>query len=139
MANHNNIKNTLRSRVLDITKQVLACPTAPFREEIVQAHIKTFCKDRGIACKQDEIGNLIVTYGSEYQDSTLAFAAHMDHPGFIAAENSTGNKLHAMFYGGVEEAYFNRSKVRFYTDKGQVHGKVTKTEFDLKKRIKNRC
>ena len=131
-----NNKSTLKKRVLDTTKEVLGQPTAPFREGFVQSYIKRFCAKRGIECKQDGVGNLIVTYGGEYEDSRLAFAAHMDHPGFIAAEDSKGKKLQALFYGGVEESYFKGSRVRFFGENGEVCGKVTKTEFDLKKRIK---
>lgn len=129
-------KSTLKNRLLKFTKEIQNCPTAPYREEPVRKYIKQFCDDRKIECKQDSMGNLIVTYGKQYENHPLAFAAHMDHPGFIAEQDSKGKTLTALFYGGVEEKYFKGSNVLFFTSAGQVKATVKKTQFDLKKRSK---
>ncbi len=129
-------KTTLKDRLLKITKEVQNCPTAPYREEPVREYIKRFCDDRKIDYRQDDMGNIIVTYGKQYDNEVLAFAAHMDHPGFIAEQDSAGKKVTALFYGGVEEKYFKGSKVRFFTANGEVRATVRKTRFDQKKRTK---
>ena len=117
-------------RLLEIVRAVLACPTAPFREHHVRAHIERFCAARGIAVKTDAMGNLIVTYGRRYADSGLAFCAHMDHPGFIVCDDARGKTARAVFYGGIEERYFKEAKVRIFTDAGPVRGRVLSVKPD---------
>lgn len=81
-----------------------------------------------MAVRQDEVGNVIATYGRQHKNMLLAFSAHMDHPGFIAEGDSKRGRLRAVFYGGVEATYFAGAKVRFFTDEGAVKGTVTLAE-----------
>ena len=123
-------------RFLEIAHAVLVCPTAPFREQYVRAHIERFCADRGIAAKTDEMGNLIAVYGRGFPDSNLAFCAHMDHPGFIIAADARGKSARAVFYGGVEERYFKDARVRIFTGAGPVRGRVLSVKADKPMRRK---
>ena len=126
----------LQKKILEIAEAVLNCPTAPYREQILRKYIKAFCKERAIAVRQDEMGNLITTYGTQYGKEVLAFEAHMDHPGFIVEEDSKNKKASAVFYGGVEKDYFKNAKVRVFSDRRQVSGQIIKIKFERKKFIK---
>ncbi|AQT69723.1 Putative aminopeptidase YsdC [Anaerohalosphaera lusitana] len=129
-------KTPLQQRILKIGKELLDRPTAPFREWEVRSHIRQFCRDRDIDVREDGMGNLIATYGSEYKNDEIAFAAHMDHPGFIVETDSRGGKCRALFYGGVDEEYFKTGRVRIFAEGGDVIGKITRTEFNKKRNIK---
>ncbi len=114
----------------DIVRGLLACPTAPFREQHVRRFIEQFCMDRGISVQSDEMGNLIAVYGRGLTDSRLAFCAHMDHPGFIITADARGKTARAVFYGGVDEVYFKESRVRIFTDAGSVRAQVLSVRTD---------
>ncbi len=124
----------MRERLLQLSRALLNNPTAPFREQRVAAFITDFCRQRGIAVSEDTAGNLIAVYGSQYKNPVFAFAAHMDHPGFIIEKDSVRKRTTALFYGGVAERFFKHSKVRIVTAAGSVGGQVTQTEFNVKKR-----
>lgn len=121
-------------RLQRIAGELLALPTAPFREDSVRQYIAGFCAERNITAKQDDAGNLVAVYGPKFKNTVFAFGAHMDHPGFIAAADSRAGKLNAVFYGGVEEKYFRDSVVRFFTEAGPVRGTVLRTQKDKNKR-----
>jgi len=132
---------TLRAHIVNVARELLPLPTAPFREHRVREYIRVFCRTRGIAVREDDMGNLIVTHGAKYRNAVLAFAAHMDHPGFIIEKDSqrlprggTTRRTTALFYGGVEEKFFKTARVRVFSDAGDAVGRVTRTEFRRKKR-----
>lgn len=129
---------TLREKIFHLSKQFLAIPTSPFREHRIREFIVEFCRQRSLKYNQDDAGNLIVTYGSDYKNTVFGFEAHMDHPGFIAEKDSTRNRLTALFYGGVNEEYFKGSHAVFFTENGPVKAVVTKTEFE-KQVPRRRC
>lgn len=124
----------MKERLLELSREFLQLPTAPFREQRVAAFIVDFCRQRGIAVKQDGVGNLVASYGSRYTNPVFAFAAHMDHPGFLIEKDSVRKRTTALFYGGVAESYFKHANVRIVTAGGTVGGQVTGTEFNVKKR-----
>jgi len=126
----------LHDRIVQITKDILQHPTAPFREEAVRNHIREFCHKRGIATRRDRMGNVIAEYGDARRKCLLAFDAHMDHPGFIIAKNSVRNRTQALFYGGVEESYFKGERIKVFTADGPVRAQVVRTKFNLKRHIK---
>jgi putative aminopeptidase FrvX len=92
--------NTFNDRLLTMAREMLNCPTAPYREQTVRQFIIDFCFRRDISVWQDEVGNLMAIYGEPYQNTVFAFSAHMDHPGFIAESDSARGRLSAVFYGG---------------------------------------
>jgi endoglucanase len=118
--------NTFNDRLLTAARETLNCPTAPYREQAVRQFIIDFCFCRDISVWQDEVGNLMAIYGEPYQNTDLAFSAHMDHPGFIAQSDSSRGQVSAVFYGGVETSYFAGSKVKFFTENGPVGGTVSR-------------
>ncbi len=126
----------MKQRMIKLAKEFLANPTAPYREQAIQQYILEFCRQRKIAVKQDEVGNLIATYGGAYKNTVFAFAAHMDHPGFMIDADSHRKRTTALFYGGVAESFFKGAKVKIFTANGSVKAQVTGTEFDLKKRYR---
>jgi len=126
----------MQENILAIARELLRIPTAPFREGPVRRHITDFCEVRGIAVQADDIGNLIATYGPRYGNPVLAFAAHMDHPGFIIESDSVGGQTTALFYGSVEESYFKGERVRVFTEGEQVTGTITRTQFGDRKGIR---
>ncbi|MDI6774475.1 MAG: M20/M25/M40 family metallo-hydrolase [Verrucomicrobiota bacterium] len=124
----------MRKTILKIAEAVLNLPTAPFREHAVRDFIRDFCRARGIAVRQDEMGNLLVTYGGGFRGNpVLAFAAHMDHPGFIITKNSRRGVASALVYGAVEKEYFVGARVRVFTTAGEVTGRVISTRFNTRR------
>jgi putative aminopeptidase FrvX len=119
-----------------ITKALLKCPTAPYRESAVQGYILDFCRQRGISATVDAMGNILARYGRQ-NDHPLVFVAHTDHPGFIIEKDSVRNRTTAIFHGGVEKEYFRKNTaIRIFTANGSVKGKLLKVRFDVKKREK---
>jgi len=140
---------TLRKRVLRIARELLSLPTAPFREHRVREYVKAFCAARGIATWEDDMGNVVAVYGARRRGPVLAFDAHMDHPGFIIEKDSRRRRstkvpkrkslrfeAPAVFYGGVEKEYFRGTRVRVFTEGGEVTGRVLAAHFRPRKRIK---
>lgn len=66
--------------VAALTKQ----PTAPFREEAVRAEIETQLRQcPHVKFEHDGFGNVIAHYRRGRRKPEWAFAAHMDHPGWV--------------------------------------------------------
>jgi endoglucanase len=83
-------------RLLPIIRSLLAQPTAPFHEDAVRAEIlMQLAQCPHVCVEQDHFGNVIAHYQRGQEMAEYAFAAHMDHPGFVGEE----------FLGGVPEAY----------------------------------
>jgi putative aminopeptidase FrvX len=86
--------------LLDIIRAILAQPTAPFHEEAVRAEIIRQCADCAhLTVEQDDFGNLVARYVRGTSPPRYAFAAHMDHPGYVGDE----------FLGGLPEEYRAKS------------------------------
>lgn len=115
-----------------ILLELLALPTAPFCEDYVEAYVERFCGPRrALTCKRDRWGNLLIAYkrrGGGATGRTIAFVAHMDHPGFQAVRPLGNGQLLAEWRGGVEKAYFPNAAVRFYVDGRWVRGRVVRIE-----------
>ena len=82
--------------LLDLIRPILAQPTAPFHEDAVRAEIlMQLAQIPSVRVEQDDFGNVIACYRGCSDHAEYAFAAHMDHPGFVGEE----------FLGGVPESY----------------------------------
>ncbi len=118
-----------KSRVISILRGVLSQPTAPFHESKVMDYIRKFARERKtLTLKEDKFGNLLVRYrrGTVARGSPLlVFAAHTDHPGFIAGRRNSRKETSALFLGGVHKKFFKGSRVRFFADDGEVTGRIT--------------
>jgi putative aminopeptidase FrvX len=81
---------------VDIAQAILAQPTAPFHEGAVRGEILRLLEScPHVTVQTDAFGNLIARYQRGEATPKLAFAAHMDHPGYV------GDR----FLGGVPEVY----------------------------------
>ena len=109
-----------------ILKDLLNLPTAAFVESHVLTYIKDTCRGlKGVTCRPDRYGNLLVRYRHRPRGTTpLVFAAHTDHPGFVAQEMRDRRTVRAAFRGGVMSSYVDGAKVRFWSGDHWVKGKV---------------
>lgn len=116
-----NWKNTLL--------ELLRLPTAPSREGAVADWLTAWAEQRGLECKADRWGNLLVSYSrGKPSGRPVAFAAHMDHPGFVAGEMEGPRLLRARWLGGVPPEFFLGAGVRFAVGARWVRGKVAEIE-----------
>lgn len=100
---------------------LVAAPTAPFREEWVAARIDA-ALDRiaGVETAVDRFGNRIARLRrGNPAGPPLTFVAHMDHPGFIfdrdrGAGLNGDRRIEAIFEGIVRDAYFHGAPVRLF-------------------------
>jgi len=108
--------------LLDIIRSILAQPTAPFHEDAVRAEILIqLAQCPHVSAEQDDFGNVIARYRRGAGAARFAFAAHMDHPGYVfdpAAEAGAespggasksapvpGAPVSSAFLGGVPREY----------------------------------
>ena len=100
--------------LLSTIRRVLAQPTAPFCEEAVAREIT----DLLAACphvelQRDPFGNLIARYRRGDRRARWAFAAHMDHPGWVHPPKGAGSAQPEWeFLGGVPKEYFTSNPPR---------------------------
>jgi endoglucanase len=87
------------AHLLDLARSILAQPTAPFHEDAVRAEIcQQLAQCPHVTTEIDSFGNVIARYSRGDHTPRYAFAAHMDHPGFVGGE----------FLGGVPQEYLDR-------------------------------
>jgi putative aminopeptidase FrvX len=112
---------TNKERLLEIAGTILRQPTAPFHESQVREAILGLLRPfHRVEVRQDPFGNVIAHYrgtppeGHAPPAARWAFAAHMDHPGWVTPPGATGHK----FLGGVPAEYLeaNRTRVREFGD-----------------------
>jgi endoglucanase len=117
-------------RVPSELRELLSIPTAPFREYRIIEFVNRFCRRYDIAVQQDGAGNLLLTpsRGKRSSRRRICFAAHMDHPGFVAEKTNRRGLLSARWYGGVAADRFVGQSVRFWTDGGIVRGRIESAE-----------
>ena len=96
--------------VVDILRELSACPTAPLHEAYVARRIVALCREYGLPVTADHYGNLYARTGEGHTAAKagsvpLVFCAHMDHPAFevISAKPPT-----ALLLGGVPAECFSR-------------------------------
>ncbi len=100
-------------------QEVLACPTASFREGAVAEQVRHWAARVGVGVTADAAGNLYLNPPRRRGKARWYFTAHMDHPGFVACRQS-GRSVWAEFRGGVEERYFKGAAVVFFTAAGLI-------------------
>ncbi len=115
-----------QARLPRLLRDLLNLPTATFREDAVLDYVKCACgRLKGVSCKSDKYGNLLARYRHRPRKVTpLVFAAHTDHPGFVARKMIAAKRLRADFRGGVRPEFFAGTRVCFWTADGLVRGKV---------------
>lgn len=117
---------------LQLLKDVVSLPTAPFCESHVQAFIRQWANEHGIGFEQDKVGNILLTYNGRGRapKHPWVLQAHMDHPGFEFISRR-GRMAQAWFRGGVNEKYFPGARMRFFPIIGkEVCGTVESAKRD---------
>ena len=109
-----------------ILNDVCSIPTAPFAEVFVVRYVERFVAARPrLKLSRDDHGNLLIALKPKRSPKKRTspprwvFAAHMDHPGFVASKMlDDGRTLEAHFRGWVHIDYVRGTKVRFFEDAG---------------------
>lgn len=114
---------------LDLLKTVVNLPTAPFCEGHVVEYIRRFVgRHAALSLRADRFGNLLVRYRPARRAARVKrpvlFAAHMDHPGFVATRMLIGRWCEASFRGWVKAEYFTKAGVRFFSGGRWVRGTI---------------
>ncbi len=106
-----------RVALLRTVTALLSTPTAPYFEDGMSVVVRALAVEiPGVVLRADEHGNLIATRdGSRPRKGarTLAFSAHMDHPGFHAVV-ARGRPATATLHGGVPMSYLPGAPLRFH-------------------------
>lgn len=89
-----------------LASRLMCCPTAPFHEAGVRAVVETICAENGLAAQRDAFGNVLIRLGSARDGRPIAFAAHLDHPGWHIEKRLGPCRWLARFNGTVPAAYF---------------------------------
>lgn len=117
-----------------ILQTLCAIPTAPFAEHYVSRYVERFVAQRpALRLRRDRFGNLLIELPGRTRGPRWVFAAHMDHPGFVAGKMTDDRTLLADFRGWVRIDYVRGAKVRFFFDDAggatrQVTGSVIAAE-----------
>ncbi len=107
------IEDRDRELLLDTVRALLSTPTAPYFEDGMLAVVRALAAQiPGLALRADRHGNL-VTQRKESGTRTLAFSAHLDHPGFHALMRR-GRAPAAELHGGVPERLLPGAPLRFF-------------------------
>lgn len=105
---------------LNLLREVVNLPTAPFVETHVIRYIAAFVAKRpALKLSRDRFGNLLVKYLPKQKAKLVGrpvlFAAHMDHPGFIATKMLDKTHVAAEWRGWVSSAYFQNERIQFHS------------------------
>jgi putative aminopeptidase FrvX len=116
----------LNTRRLQLLKEILQQPSAPFREQHVVRCVSQHLEKAGVPFFFDPVGNLVigVKSGQEYKrllrkkskDPVRVFIAHMDHPGFHGVSWVSKNRLQIKWHGGSPVKHLAGAKVWLASD-----------------------
>lgn len=117
---------------LALLEKLVNLPTAPFVETHVADFIRSFvAKRKTLSLSKDRFGNLLIRYvphrRARLAGRPVLFAAHMDHPGFVATKMEAGGRVRADFRGWVRNSYFKGTKIRFYSGGKWIPATIEKT------------
>jgi len=108
---------------LNTFRRIVDLPTAPFAERHVVAYIRDFVARRpALRMGTDTFGNLLVEYRpprrpkGALRGRPILFAAHMDHPGFLAEAMIDATHVRAEWRGWVQARYFRNERIKFFVD-----------------------
>jgi putative aminopeptidase FrvX len=102
-----------KKEIIQLGSRLMKCPTAPFHEAAVRDMVESICAEEGLTAERDAFGNVLIHVGSADHGRPIAFAAHMDHPGFAVERRLGPRRWLLRFNGTVPPAYFRRGvKVR---------------------------
>ncbi len=105
-----------RTALLRVVTALLSTPTAPYFEDGMLTVVRALAAEiPGVVLRADEHGNLIASRAGRGA-RTLAFSAHLDHPGFhpfLRRGRAPGATLH----GGVPVSFLPGAALRFHDAK----------------------
>ncbi|PIR18407.1 MAG: hypothetical protein COV46_00210 [Deltaproteobacteria bacterium CG11_big_fil_rev_8_21_14_0_20_49_13] len=110
---------------MNILKDVLSIPTAPFHEGLVAKYVKNTCKGLGLKIRSDGSGNLFVRYKKGRGKQPVILTSHMDHPGFEIIKGGD-KKCTVGILGGVNLDFFAGARVAINSARGIIKGVVAK-------------
>jgi endoglucanase len=118
--------------MLAVVEALTQQPTAPFREEAVRAEIEAqLRKCPHVKFARDGFGNVVAHYRRGPRKAEWAFAAHMDHPGWVRDKRGK-----MKFLGSVPEERRQNPKTKLFGDfamwdlmpfeirEGQIHSRA---------------
>ncbi len=118
---------TFADTALAVLRGLGSCPATPFFEGLPAMYIAERLQAAGVDYRVDEFGNIIARVHPESNSSgrSVAFVAHMDHPGFEAVEIN-GAEAVARAMGGIPAASLVKSVPVFLLtpDGGRVSGVI---------------
>lgn len=98
---------------VSLLRAILSVPTAPFHEHRVAALVRErLAAFPHVTLKEDAFGNLVARYRRGRKRPLLAYAAHMDHPGWVRYRGK------AEFLGGVPADRLDSHPVEWFDDFG---------------------
>jgi endoglucanase len=102
-----------RRELLRVVRALLEQPTAPFHEDAVRDAIVAQLEECAhVRIEHDAYGNMIARYRrGTRQRPSWAFAAHMDHPGWVRSKNGDWR-----FLGSVPERFLVNPRQREFGD-----------------------
>jgi len=107
--------------------QICSIPTAPFAEQYVVRFVEDFVRQRPrLKLARDDHGNLLISLSPKRRTNSprWIFAAHMDHPGFVARRMLDARTLEAYFRGWVHIDYIRNTRVRFFDNGREIPATV---------------
>lgn len=115
---HDALTDAERARLLELTREVLSQPTAPYAEDLQVRGLLAFAAARpGIAARLDAHGNVILEWKgagrAKRRGPPLAYSAHLDHPG-VEAIGRRGRAHRARLHGGVRATALPGAPIRFF-------------------------
>ncbi|HPF39340.1 MAG TPA: hypothetical protein P5081_01250 [Phycisphaerae bacterium] len=121
----------MSTKQLSLLETLVNLPTAPFVETHVAAFIRNFVsKRKALSLTKDRFGNLLVRYTppkrARLAGRPVLFAAHMDHPGFVATKMESKDRVRADFRGWVRMPFFRGTKIQFYSNGEWVPATIEK-------------
>lgn len=102
--------------LLSVLEPILHIPTAPYREQWMIDHVVAKLKTLdGVDVQCDRWGNIIARLKRGNAPRTVAYVAHLDHPGFlVAGDVNSDGLLPVNFEGGVHDDYFMTKSIRLF-------------------------
>lgn len=99
--------------LIALLRRILETPTAPYHEYHMARVIRDLLAPLPhVTVTEDAFGNLIASYRRGRKPARLAFAAHLDHPGWVKTRGEPE------FLGGVPADRLQQCPVRWFGDFG---------------------
>lgn len=106
-------KSKIPAALVSLATAYVGLPTGSFNEARVHGFLRAFAEQRGLAYREDAVGNAVIEYRRGRRTTPLVLGAHTDHPGFVVTGVS-GRRIELEFRGGIPAEYGRGERVRIY-------------------------